>query len=99
MVNSLVVRGTTSITKRERALRAAQYVRMSTHDQRYSIQNQAATIAVFAQQNSLTIVRTYVDEGRSGLRIKNRAGLTTLIQDVSSGQADYDHIRTATRPR
>ena len=92
MVNSLVVRKSTSIAKRDKALRAAQYVRMSTHDQRYSIQNQAATIAVYAQQNSLTIVRTYVDEGRSGLRIKNRAGLTKLIEDVSSGHADFDHI-------
>jgi DNA invertase Pin-like site-specific DNA recombinase len=91
MTNALVVRKTTSITKRDRALRAAQYVRMSKHDQRYSIQNQAATIAVFAQ-HGLTIVRTYVDEGRSGLRIKNRSGLTRLIEDVSSGQADYDHI-------
>lgn len=67
MVNSLVVRRTTSIAKRDRALRAAQYVRMSKHDQRYSIQKQVATIAVYAHQNSLTIVRTYKDEGRSGL--------------------------------
>ncbi|HWF48686.1 MAG TPA: recombinase family protein [Bryobacteraceae bacterium] len=92
MVNSLVIRKSTSVSKRDRALRAAQYVRMSTHDQRYSIQNQAATIAVYAQQNNLTIVRTYRDEGRSGLRIKNRAGLTKLIEDVSSGHADFDHI-------
>jgi DNA invertase Pin-like site-specific DNA recombinase len=92
MVNSLVVRKTTSIAKRDRALRAAQYVRMSKRDQRYSIQNQATTIAVFAQQNGLTIVRTYVDAGRSGLRIKNRAGLTELIEDVRTGRADFDHI-------
>jgi DNA invertase Pin-like site-specific DNA recombinase len=92
MVNSLVVRKSTGIAKRDRALRAAQYVRMSTHEQRYSIQNQAATIAIFAQQHSLSIVRTYRDDGRSGLRIKNRAGLTGLIEDVSSGRADFDHI-------
>jgi DNA invertase Pin-like site-specific DNA recombinase len=66
MVNSLVIRKSTSVSKRDRALRAAQYVRMSTHDQRYSIQNQAATIAVYAQQNSLTIVRTYRDEAAAG---------------------------------
>jgi DNA invertase Pin-like site-specific DNA recombinase len=40
----------------------------------------------------LTIVRTYKDEGRSGLRIKGRAGLLKLIGDVSSGKADFDHI-------
>lgn len=92
MVNSLVVRKDTSLAKRNRALRAAQYVRMSTDYQRYSIQNQAAAIAAFAQQKNLTIVRTYVDEGRSGLRIKGRAGLIQLIDDVSSGRADFEHI-------
>jgi DNA invertase Pin-like site-specific DNA recombinase len=65
---------------------------MSTDYQRYSIQNQAAAIAAYAQQKNLTIVRTYVDEGRSGLRIKGRAGLIELIEDVQSGRADFDHI-------
>jgi DNA invertase Pin-like site-specific DNA recombinase len=92
MANSLVIRKDTSLAKRNRALRAAQYVRMSTDYQRYSIQNQAAAIAAFARQQNLTIVRTYVDEGRSGLRIKGRAGLTELIDDVRSGRADFDHI-------
>jgi DNA invertase Pin-like site-specific DNA recombinase len=92
MANSLVIRKGTSLAKRSRALRAAQYVRMSTDYQRYSIQNQAAAIAAFAQQKNLTIVRTYVDEGRSGLRIKGRAGLTELLDDVRSGHADFEHI-------
>jgi DNA invertase Pin-like site-specific DNA recombinase len=65
---------------------------MSTDFQKYSIQNQAVAIAAFAQQSNLTIVKTYVDEGRSGLRIKGRAGLIQLIDDVNSGQTDFDHI-------
>lgn len=92
MVNSLVVRKGTNVAKRDRMLLAAQYVRMSTDLQRYSIQNQAAAIAVFAQQHGLTIVRTYVDEGKSGLRIKGRPGLTELVEDVSSGRANFGHI-------
>jgi DNA invertase Pin-like site-specific DNA recombinase len=92
MANSLVIHRGTSLAKRTRELRAAQYVRVSTDYQRYSIQNQAATIAAFAQQKNLTIVRTYVDEGRSGLRIKGRPGLIELIADVRSGEADFDHI-------
>ena len=92
MANSLVVRKGTDLAKRNKALFAAQYVRMSTDYQRYSIQNQAAAIAVYAQQKSLTIVRTYMDEGRSGLRIKGRAGLIELIDDVQSGRANFDHI-------
>ncbi|MBU6464276.1 MAG: recombinase family protein [Bradyrhizobium sp.] len=92
MTNALVIRQGTSLAKRTRALRAAQYVRMSTEHQRYSIQNQAAAIAAFAQQNGLTIVHTYRDDGRSGLRIKNRPALAELINDVRSGNAEFDHI-------
>lgn len=92
MANSLVIRKGTNLEKRSRAFRAAQYVRMSTELQRYSIQNQAAAIAAYAQQQNLTIVRTYVDEGRSGLRIKGRPGLIELIEDVVSGNANFDHV-------
>src|SRR3954454_21082877 len=91
MVNALVIRRNTQL-KGQKALRAAQYVRMSTELQRYSIQNQAAAIAAYAQQRNLTIVRTYVDEGRSGVRINGRAGLIELIEDVQAGKADFDHI-------
>ncbi|MCK1652698.1 recombinase family protein [Bradyrhizobium sp. 149] len=38
------------------------------------------------------IVRTYTDEGRSGLRIHRRQGLIELIDDVRSGRADFYHI-------
>ncbi|MGY2906978.1 recombinase family protein [Bradyrhizobium sp. URHC0002] len=92
MVNALVIRRNTQLAKAQKALRAAQYVRMSTDYQRYSIQNQAAAIGAYAQQRNLSIVRTYVDEGRSGLRIKGRPGLIELIEDVQSGKADFDHI-------
>src|SRR5262245_13909006 len=76
----------------EKMRRAAQYVRMSTDYQRYSIENQAAAIAAYAQRHNLSIVRTYRDEGQSGLRIRNRAGLRQLLEDVRSGQADFGHI-------
>jgi DNA invertase Pin-like site-specific DNA recombinase len=73
-------------------LRAAQYVRMSTDHQQYSIANQAVVIAAYAQLHQLSIVRTYRDEGESGLKITNRMGLTQLIDDVRSGRADFGHI-------
>ncbi|MGY3233312.1 DNA invertase Pin-like site-specific DNA recombinase [Bradyrhizobium sp. USDA 4448] len=92
MGNWLVVPKGTSLAKRTRARRAAQYVRMSRELQRYSIKNQLAAIARYAEANNLTIVRTYADEGRSGLRIKGRPGLIELIDEVQSGQADFDHI-------
>src|SRR5215472_7009658 len=48
------------------SLRAAQYVRMSDDHQRYSIENQAAVIATYAQLRGLQIVHTYRDEGETG---------------------------------
>ena len=91
MVNALVVRKV-QLPRSEKSHRAAQYVRMSTERQRYSIQNQAAVLAAYAHAHGLTIVRTYRDEGERGLRIKNRAGLRQLIQDVGDGQADFDYL-------
>lgn len=92
MANALIVRRSTELLSPTSAGRAAQYVRMSTEHQRYSTENQAAAIAVYAAQHDLMIVRTYKDEGRSGLRIQQREGLIELIEDVRSGRADFDHI-------
>ena len=91
MVNALVVRKTQLPTS-QKTFRAAQYVRMSTDYQRYSIENQAAVIAAYAQLHDLSIIRTYRDEGESGLKLKNRAGLAQLLNDVSSVQADFEYI-------
>lgn len=91
MGNGLVVHES-HLPKTLLGLRAAQYVRMSTDRQQYSIQNQAAVIAAYAHAHNLAIVRTYADEGESGLGIKNRAGLSRLIEDVQGGTADFGHI-------
>ncbi|WP_316161001.1 recombinase family protein [Bradyrhizobium sp. SZCCHNRI20481] len=90
MVNALIVRET-HLPQSPNG-RAAQYVRMSTDYQRYSIQNQAAVIAAYAHAHGLSIVKTYADHGESGLKIKNRPGLAKLIEDVSNRRADFDHI-------
>ena len=55
-------------------LRAAQYVRMSTDHQQYSTENQAETIREYAARHGLLIVRSYADEGKSGLRLEGQAG-------------------------
>lgn len=74
------------------AVRAAQYVRMSTEHQQYSTDNQAAAIARYAKQRGYVIVRTYADEGKSGLNIGGRAALQHLLADIESGQSDYDAV-------
>ena len=91
MANALIVRETFLPSSRK-THRAAQYVRMSTDYQRYSIENQAAVIAAYAQAHDLSIVRTYRDEGESGLKLKNRPGLIQLLDDVRSDRADFGHI-------
>jgi DNA invertase Pin-like site-specific DNA recombinase len=72
--------------------RAPQYVRMSTDKKVYSTQNQSDAIAAYAALHNLTIVRTYSDEGRSGLRMDGRQGLKELIGDVVLGNADFNRI-------
>lgn len=73
-------------------VRAAQYVRMSTEHQKYSTANQAETISRYATRRGLTIVRTYADEGKSGLRLDGRDALKQLIGDVREGRADFSTI-------
>ena len=72
--------------------RAAQYVRMSTEHQQYSTENQRDKIIEYAEKRQIDIVRTYADEGKSGLRIDGRLALQQLIADVESGQADFQII-------
>ena len=64
-------------------IRAAQYVRMSTEHQKYSTENQAEIIARYAAIRGIDIVRTYADEGKSGLNIDGRDALKSLIDDVT----------------
>lgn len=71
---------------------AAQYLRMSTDMQRYSIENQSEAISLYAASRGLTIVCTYEDAGRSGLSMGGRAGLQALLRDVRSGAANFKTI-------
>src|SRR5579864_2019508 len=72
--------------------RAAQYLRMSTEHQQYSIANQSAAIALYAAAHNTGIIRSFVDEGKSGTTIKKRQGLKDLLCIVESGEADFDQI-------
>ena len=82
----------TALTLTRGPIRAAQYVRMSTDHQKYSIANQAQVNHAYAERRDMVIVRTYADEGKSGLHIANRAALKQLIRDVVTGEADFSTI-------
>ena len=71
---------------------AAQYLRVSTERQEYSLDCQKAGIEAYARQHSFTVSRTYVDEAKSGLEIKHRQGLSQLLQDVLRGNCPYRSI-------
>lgn len=65
---------------------------MSSEHQQYSIKNQSQAIRQCAERRGMTIVSTYADSGKSGLRIDGREALQELIHDVESGQADFEAI-------
>jgi DNA invertase Pin-like site-specific DNA recombinase len=72
--------------------KVAQYVRMSTERQEYSIECQKVANAAYAAARGYEIVRTYSDEGVSGLGIAKRTGLKSLLADVLEGAADFSVI-------
>ena len=81
-----------NIDSSEKKVRAAQYVRMSTEHQKYSTENQGEAIQRYASARGIEIVRTYADEGKSGLSLDGRDSLKQLIDDVQSKKADFSTI-------
>jgi len=71
---------------------AAQYLRMSTEHQQYSLENQSSAISQYAIEHGFEVVRTYADAARSGLVLKHRAGLKQLLQDVVGATGNYRAI-------
>ena len=68
---------------------AAQYLRMSTEQQRYSLANQIELIRVYAERHGFTVVKSYEDAGRSGVTTARRDGLKRLLRDVVAGSQPY----------
>ena len=74
---------------------AAQYLRVSTERQEYSLECQRAGIETYARQHNFTVCRTYIDAARSGLEIKHRQELCQLLHGYRAGSyAGYGLRRT-----
>ena len=73
-------------------IRAAQYVRMSTEHQRYSIDNQKAAIGEYAVARGFEIVTSYADGGKSGLSLKGRNALKQLLSDALAPGRRFEAI-------
>jgi DNA invertase Pin-like site-specific DNA recombinase len=71
---------------------AVEYIRMSTELQRYSVLKQQQKIAEYVLLHLITVIRTYKDEGKSGLKIKTREALQSMLDIVTSERADFDLI-------
>lgn len=74
------------------ASRAVMYVRMSTESQDYSTDHQRTKIREYATARDISIIREYVDDGKSGLDVRRRAGLLALMRDVQSAEPDFSKI-------
>ncbi len=71
---------------------AAQYLRMSTEHQQYSISNQSRLICEYAKAHGFSIVKTFEDSGKSGLLLKSRPALKELLNEVVSASAVFNVI-------
>jgi DNA invertase Pin-like site-specific DNA recombinase len=80
------------IVKRPSALRAVEYLRASTDNQRFSIGNQKHAIAKYASDHNIIVVRSYTDPARTGLTLRNRRGLKQLISDVHDPNRNFNAI-------
>ncbi|BES85376.1 recombinase family protein [Pectobacterium araliae] len=74
-------------TFEKQKIKVAQYLRMSTEHQQYSLHNQATFIKDYADKHDMLITHTYDDAGKSGVTILGRVALQKLLNDVI-----YRHI-------
>jgi DNA invertase Pin-like site-specific DNA recombinase len=70
----------------------AEYRRASDERQEFSTQNQSVVNRAYATAHRMTIIRTYSDEGKSGLNFHRRHALKRLIAAVEAGNCDFKAI-------
>jgi hypothetical protein len=71
---------------------AAQYLRMSSDQPKWSFQYQAAAIESYAEARGFRVVKTCADPGIRVLTLRRRRGLAGLLHAVVSGTADFRAI-------
>jgi len=65
---------------------------MSTEHQKFSLENQTASLRLYAEKNNFNVVKSYVDAGKTGVILKHREGLAKLLRDVVQGEQPYQAI-------
>jgi DNA invertase Pin-like site-specific DNA recombinase len=71
---------------------AAQYLRVSTERQEYSLSCQSALIAAYAVAHGFSVSQTYCDDAKSGVDLTRRTGLSQLLKDVVGGQQTFKAV-------
>lgn len=75
--------------------KAVIYIRVSTEKQvneGFSIEGQETELKKFAKANDIEIVKTYVEEGKSGKTIEGRAEFQQMLNDISTGTVETDFV-------
>jgi DNA invertase Pin-like site-specific DNA recombinase len=81
------------LPKRKAAAYLRSAVSYASDDIRYpATREQAAAIHGYAEKHRLDIVKTYIDDGKSGLGLEGRDGLKNMMDDIQSGTAEYKAI-------
>lgn len=70
----------------------AQYLRMSSGHQHYSLESQSSAIGMYAESHGFSVIQTYTDAAKTGVVFRERKGLQQLIQDVVQRIAVYKAI-------
>ena len=65
---------------------------MSSDLQRYSIANQSAFIRGYAADHGMEVVRTYADDGKSGLDVRARGRHRALLEEVLAGNVPFKFV-------
>ncbi|ENI6621463.1 recombinase family protein [Escherichia coli] len=81
-----------SENEKNHRVRVAQYLRMSTDHQQYSLHNQSEYIKDYAEKNNMEIAYTYDDAGKSGVSIVGRHSLQQLLSDVEQKKIDIPAV-------
>ena len=73
-------------------VRVAQYLRMSTNLQEFSLDNQAQFIKKYADDHNMEILHTYDDAGKSGVSTLGRHDFNKLINDILTKEINLSLI-------
>lgn len=77
---------------RHQTILAAEYIRMSTDQQDLSVSIQRRAILEYAEARGLRVIRSYEDQGRSGLTLKQRGGMKRLLEDVTQDSCAFSVV-------